>query len=174
MIQRCASVMILALTLAAGPAAAEDSLPTGIAVPWLAPTGQGVGIGYEFGQWGQGFAQGLRLKVPLRGGWGTTLRGIMAIADDPARWSAGGRLELYGQSPVLLNLVRIYGGGGPQIFHQVKGDHQGETRFGGGGQFGFEFFMSPRVGFFLEVGGNGNGHLVGGATVMTGITIYPR
>jgi hypothetical protein len=166
--------LVLTLILIPTLAAAADAPPASIAVPWLAPTGQGPGIGYDLGLWGQGFGQGLRLKVPVSRNWGLNLRGIMAVADDPARWSAGGRLELYGQSPVYLNLIRIYGGGGIQLFHQFKGDHKGETRLGGGGQWGFEFFMSPHLGFFIEVGGNGNAHLVSGATVLSGITIYPR
>jgi hypothetical protein len=164
-----AAIVILMLMLAAAPAGAQE-----IALPWTTPSGRGVGIGYELGQWGQGFGQGLRLRVPIYGGWGTALRGIVVGADDPARWSGGGRLEVYGQSPVFLNLFRIYGGGGVQLFHQWKGNHAGETRFGSGGQFGFEFFMSPHLGFFLEVGGNGNAHLVSGATVISGLTIYPR
>lgn len=166
-------VTTLTLRAAVPLAAAADAPPAALTVPWLGPTGQGIGIGYEFGQLGQGFAQGLRLKVPIDGHWGIALRGLTAIADDPKRWSAGGRLDIYGQSPVFLNMVRIYGGGGGQVFHQIRGDHQGETRIGGGGQFGFEFFMAPHIGFFLEVGGAGGGHLIGGATVMTGMTIYP-
>jgi hypothetical protein len=163
-------LVALLITLSAGPAAAQ---PAAITIPWTAPSGQGLGIGYEIGQWGQGLGQGLRLRVPIHGGFGAALRGVWVAADDPARLSAGGRLDLYGQSPVFLNLIRLYGSGGIQLFRQLKGDHKGATQVGAGGQFGFEFFMSPRLGLFLEVGGSGNAHLITGATVIAGMTVYP-
>jgi hypothetical protein len=166
--------IILILTSGRPARAEETTLPQTLAVPWTAPTGQGIGIGYDNGLYGSGFGQGLRLKVPFGRNGGVTLRGIMVVADDPERWSAGGRLEVYGQSPVFLNLMRLYGGGGVQMFHLFKGEHAPSTQWGGGGQFGFEFFMAPHLALFLEVGGNGNAHLVGGATVVAGINFYPR
>lgn len=141
-------------------------------------TGQGVAIGYENGAFGRGFGQGLRLKIPFNQHWGTRIRVLSVVGTDSAadefQFDMGGRLELYGESRVLMNLVRLYGGGGVQLFDQVSGPQRGEVSWGGGGQFGFEFFLSPKTAFFIEVGGNDGGARLTGATVMAGVGWYPK
>jgi hypothetical protein len=151
-------------------------MPLPFVLPSSVPGGQGLALGYENGLFGDGFGQGLRLKLPFTQHWGVVARALSVIDEGaPGRfdWSLGGRLEVFGQSPVFLNLVRLYGGGGPQFFRGLRGGREGQSGWGGGGQFGFEFFQSPRVSLFLEVGGQGGDGQVGGATVLAGINIYP-
>jgi hypothetical protein len=88
----------------------------------------------------------------------------------------GGRLELIGRTPVLLNLIRIYGGGGGGPFVDVAGPQKGQVTAEGGGEFGFEFFLQPHFSFYSEIGGNACGvgtALCSGATVVAGLTWYP-
>ena len=155
---------------------AAPAIAASVAVPWTDPTGQRLAVGAETGLVGHGFGQGLRLRIPFTLHLGAVVRALSVLdtADaDHARWSLGGRLELYGQSAVFLNLVRLYGGGGVQLFRDVRGDDRGLHSWGGGGQVGFEFFLSPRTSSFVEVGGSGGGRLTSGATVLAGMNLYP-
>ncbi|MBN1607032.1 MAG: hypothetical protein JW940_10390 [Polyangiaceae bacterium] len=154
--------------------------PTPVTAPWPEPTGKGVGIGAELGAWGRAFDTGVRFRIPFPfwgGRWGVMLRGlVLSVPGDTGQVPVdmGGRLDLYGQSPVFLNLVRLYGGGGVQTFYEVQGPPRRDVSLGGGGQFGFEFFMSPHYSFWLEVGGSGGRQrFMAGATLLAGIVAYP-
>jgi hypothetical protein len=87
----------------------------------------------------------------------------------------GGRFDLVGRSPVFLNLVRLYGGGGLDVFAAVASGANHAVETSGGAQFGFEFFLQRRMSFFLEVGYHSslqNGP-PGGETVVAGLNLYP-
>jgi hypothetical protein len=166
-----------------------------LSVPWSGPTGKGVSIGLEEGGWSGIFGPGLRVHVPFittiggvnGGSFGATLRGVFLSGADSAPEAVpsnhvGGRLELVGRSPVFMNLVRLYGGGGLDLFSGIGTTYgfnsdtplcpgpvpknvSGPTFstscpgashkavLSGGGEFGFEFFLHRRFSFFLEVGG---------------------
>jgi hypothetical protein len=142
-------------------------------VPWTGPPVRDFAFAYENGLFGHGFGQGIRVKIPFHAHWGMNVRGLSVFRTEAAaEWILGGRIEYWGQSPIFLNLVRLYGGGGPQLFVHVKGGNN-NLMWGGGGQFGFEFFANRRMAFFLEVGGNGGGDLPTGATVLAGMNVYP-
>jgi hypothetical protein len=145
--------------------------------PFEGRGGTGVSLAYDNGGWGGEFAQGLRLRMPLLSHWAVNLRAIAlhGLEREPYRFDLGGRLELIGHTPVYLNLVRLYGGGGVQVFRPLSGVDQAETAVGGGGQFGFEFFLSRRAAFFLEVGGSSGsqGEFAAGATLAAGVQVYP-
>jgi hypothetical protein len=143
---------------------------------WESEPGQSVALGYDNGAWGGWWSQGLRLGIPLGRHYALHARGLylteMDLNDAPYTADAGGRLELIGRSHVFLNFVRLYGGGGVQYFQPVFGTEGRRAWFGGGGQFGFEFFFSPKYSVFLEVGGQG-GKPAPGATVVAGMNFYP-
>jgi hypothetical protein len=151
-----------------------------LTLPWTTPSGQGVALSYENGAFGQAWEQGLRVQIPLGKFFALTARPmvLMRLANDfnPSNEIAlGGRLEVFGRSAVLLNFVRIYGGGGAGAFYDLAGTHKGKTSAGGGGEFGFEFFLHARFAFYLEVGGNGCGAVSGvcsGATAVAGMNVY--
>lgn len=189
----------------ANPSVVETAPPGAVqplqfTVPWNGPTGRGVGIGFEEGAWAGVWGNGLRVFVPFfeqiggryAGSFGMNLRGLVFFGSSvdcsssaprsPATCSNasndhyGGRFELVGRSPVFLNLVRLYGGGGVELFSafgSLAGDRS--VQVGGGGQFGFEFFLNRRFSFYLEVGGHsGVGNtLPGGETVIAGMNVYP-
>ena len=144
---------------------------------WELEPGQGFGIGAEAGMWGHWLNQGLRVIVPFGRHCALNLRGLFAMDIDPEDGTPftgdfGGRLELIGRSAVLLNVVRVYGGGGVQIFHPTYYKADRDFSVGVGGQFGFEFFPSPHQAMFLEVGGQGPSPSPG-VTVMAGLNFYP-
>lgn len=162
------------------PAASGVSAPevhiesVDLKVPWNEPGGLGFAIGYDNGLFGGGFGQGVRFKIPFGRYLGLNLRGLSVMGgSETFVHYLGGRAELLGQTPIFLNVMRLYGGGGFQLFYPVNGVPSPALLLGGGGQFGFEFFMGKRAAFFLEVGGNGGGRTVSGATVLAGINVYP-
>jgi hypothetical protein len=146
-------------------------------IPWRAPRGRALSFAYENGLWGGTFEQGLRVKIPVHPNWGFVLRPIyLHDMEGPTyRGDIGGRLELYGASPVFLNLARIYGGGGVQVFDAIAGLPNAHLTTGGGGHFGFELFYMPQSSFFFEIGGTSGaqGGVGAGGTAIAGVTFYP-
>jgi hypothetical protein len=160
-----------------------------LAVPWTENTGRSFSFGLEEGGWSGVWGTGLRVFIPFverlggerySGSFGLALRGLLltgsneSTSSDPAE-HFGGRLELIGRSPVFLNLVRLYGGGGVEVFSAFGSGVNHEALVSGGGEFGFEFFLHHRFSFYLEVGGHGgvDGGLQGGETVIAGMNFYP-
>ncbi|MEM1022482.1 MAG: hypothetical protein AAGJ19_02305 [Myxococcota bacterium] len=173
-------ITILAVALTASAEAAGAEAHAGDAMTpeiWAQPSGQGVSLGYESGSWGGSWSQGVRIRIPILEFLAIDARGIMVhttrVGDD--RLDAGARLDLIGHSPVLLNLLRLYGGGGPQLFHPISSGVEQTVHWGGGGHFGLEAFFNPRTSIFFEVGGqSGVAVDVGtGATVLAGMRLYP-
>ena len=166
------------------PAPAPAPAPAAVAVAAEAPavvapstqtTGRGVGFGFENGLFGRAFEQGVRIRFPIARYFAFNLRGISTLgATEPdPRWELGGRVELIGHSPIFLNLVRLYGGGGPEIAARVSGPGEKEAALGGGGHFGFEFFLNPHMSFFTEIGGHAGNEVTAGGTVLAGMMLYP-
>ncbi len=145
----------------------------------------GVGIGYHNGLWGQGFAQGIKLDIPFgrRVGqhFGMRLHGTLVHPPpgtggiyDPVINTG---LELFGRGPVWFGVLRAYGGGGAWV--GIRPNPTGEGRdlqFTGGGHFGLEVIIAPRMSFTFEFGGQGPGHGLrnddAGASVMAGFMVY--
>jgi len=148
---------------------------------------RGVGVGFDMGFWGQAhFAQSLKVDIPF--GWrvgqffGVRVRGVMVYSDADAGLDSvrdpvfdSGR-ELFGRSPVLLGLLRVYGGGGAWVGARLHPTNVGRTwKVGGGGHFGVEFALASRASLQIEIGGQAPGHALGydaGASVMAGVMVY--
>jgi len=145
---------------------------------------RGIGIGFDQGLWGRGFGQTLKLTIPFgkRVGqfFGMRLRGMSVF--DPSNVGVdslfGGGIELFGRSPVYLGLLRVYGGGGVWAGGRPFKPASDATRgwgVGGGGHFGIEFVLAPRMGMTFEVGGRSSIHALGldaGATATAGVVFY--
>jgi hypothetical protein len=157
--------------------------PTALALtlPWTEPSGRGVAFSYENGAFGQAWEQGLKIQFPVVEHLAINLRPMVLMsletdANPTSQIAVGGRLELIGRTAVLLNLIRIYGGGGGGPFVEVTGPNKGKVTGAGGGQFGVEFFLVSHASFYLEIGGNGCGALgsiCSGATAVAGVSLYP-
>ncbi|KIG18629.1 hypothetical protein DB30_00314 [Enhygromyxa salina] len=183
-------------SLAAQPRApALGPMPTPAEIDRANRIWRGVGIGYDVGFWGRAhFAQTLKVDIPF--GWrigqflGARVRGTMVYADsgpgpdsvfDPV-FNHG--LELFGRSPVMLGVLRVYGGGGawvgirldpPTPMRLDPSNMDQRYAMGGGGHLGVEFKLTDRASVQFEVGGQSPGHALGydgGASVMSGIMIY--
>jgi len=160
------------------PGSAPPSLA--LTLPWTEPSGRGVSFSYENGAFGVDWEQGLKIQFPFNPFFALNIRPMLlmelsGLVPNNAI-SLGGRIELIGRTPVLLNLIRIYGGGGGGPFVDLTGPRKGQVSSEGGGQFGFEFFLQPHFSFYTEIGGNGCGAgagLCSGATVVAGMSIYP-
>lgn len=109
---------------------AEDTVPGEVTESYMRDVNQvasnRVTLGYDMGLYGAGWGQGLRLRIPFADHFGLRLRSIWFHgATRPASFdrsgydpSLVGRVGLYGTSPVLLGVVRLYGGGGPQFAYR--------------------------------------------------------
>ncbi|MBX3186681.1 MAG: hypothetical protein KF819_06685 [Labilithrix sp.] len=155
--------------------------PTGeiARVPWTQVPGRGLAIGYENGLWGNVFMQALRFRIPFSPHWGMMVKGFITHPTDHTGnihpHYGGGRLDLFGGSPIIAGFARMYGGGGIHVATKVLG-HGGDTdvHTGGGGYFGFEFFMMPKLSWIAEIGGgSGVDGSAAGATVVGGMNWYP-
>jgi hypothetical protein len=154
-----------------------------LTVPWSGPTGKGFSLGIEEGAWGGAFGTGVRGQIPLGRYFGITLRaayvfGNAPVGTTPATFPTqhlGGRIDFVGKSPVFLNLVRLYGGGGVEMFSAVGAGADHSPHFSGGGHFGFEFFASKWSSFYLEVGGHApiDPGMPAGQTLIVGMMFYP-
>jgi hypothetical protein len=155
-----------------------------LTVPWSGPTGKGFSLGIEEGAWGGAFGSGLRAQIPLGRYFGITLRAAYIYGNNPPPGAAlaqypnqhlGGRIDFVGKSPVFLNLVRLYGGGGVEMFSAVGPGVDHSPHFSGGGHFGFEFFASKWSSFYLEVGGHApiDPGMPAGQTLIVGMMFYP-
>jgi hypothetical protein len=105
----------------------------------------------------------------------TPLEWTMSDAPDAYRTDLGGRVEVYGASPVLWSFARLFASGGPQVFYSAAGVSAAKPIVGGGGQVGMEVFLDPGASLFAEIGatsGLQSGWGAGG-TAMLGVTFYP-
>lgn len=177
------AVIFVAISFTSSLLVAEDSRNK---LPWDGESGKSYAVGISTGLWGRSFAVDLNTKIPVwQGDWGSMgvrVRGLL-MQHGESKGYAGGRLELYSASDVLLNFVRIYGGGGYQLLYPIgKNEMQGTgaaatpipkaLAHGGNGYFGFEFFFKDFVSYNIEIGGTFSGSLTG-ATIMAGATFYP-
>lgn len=145
-------------------------------VPWTGRVGHGVGIGIAQGLWSSNFVQEVRFKIPVTEFFGVTVKGLMLHDNGFVDYhlDGGGRLELYGTSPIIAGFARMYGGGGVHVLTKIGGPGNEDAHLGGGGQFGFEFFLNPSLSWVLEVGGGSgiDGRATGG-TAIAGMHVYP-
>ena len=66
------------------------------------------------------------------------------------------RFGVIGVGGIIANSIRLYGEGGWVVIVPNK-NFSDKTSFGGYGLFGFEFFMTDRINYFIELGGIGTG-----------------
>lgn len=151
------------------------TLPLG---PAPLPPGPGVAIGYENGLWGANFAQGLRARFPFSDRWGLVLKAVITHPTDHSHnvmpHYGGWKLELFGASKPILDVARVYGGGGFVVTTKVLGTGgDKDVHYGLGGYFGLEVFMTRHAAFFVEIGGSSNPDATAaGATVIAGLQWY--
>jgi len=100
------------------------------------------------------------------------------LADGGNRWDPAlfGGAEFFGRTPVMAGLLRMYGGGGLFFGGRPLPTPEGATYgLGGGGHFGLEAFLNPRMSFTFEVGGQAPVHGLShdaGAHVLGGVHFY--
>jgi hypothetical protein len=177
----CRSSLTATLVLAAlglGPAAsAAEPGPSLSSPPWVASSGQGVGLGVENGLWSHQFGSGVRARVPLGQTLALNLRGIVlhGFEGDASRTDLVGRLDLCGGPPVVLNVLRPYGCAGGSVGRRLAGPGDPALTYGFGGLVGLETFFGPRLSLYIEIGGNGgNVDAQSGGTAVGGLLFYLR
>lgn len=145
---------------------------------------RGVGFGFDQGLWGHSMGQSIKVSIPFgkRVGqfFGLRLRGLAVhdVWSGTADGAYGGGLEMFGRTPVYLGLLRLYGGGGVWVGarpFRPAGDMTKLLAVGGGGHFGVEFMLTPRMTITLEVGAQSGIHgrrLDAGPSVMAGFMTW--
>ena len=180
--------LLLLSTLAAVPAPEPIApLPDQAYATDVNRRARGLGLGFAQGYWGGAFGQSLRADIPFGKRVGqffglrlhaTVVHSSSTLSDGRKRYDPTlfGGAELFGRSPVMGGLVRAYGGGGVFVggrpFPTAEGSDYG---IAGGGHMGLEVFVTPRMSFSVEVGGQGPVHALdhdAGAHVLGGFAFY--
>ena len=143
----------------------------------------GVGLGFDMGLWGSRFGTSFKADLPFGSGrvgqhLGMRVRSLSIHDDFEGSFNpvVAGGAELFGRGPVVLGIVRVYGGGGFYYGGTLgRTEHVYAPALVGAGHFGLEVAASPRQSFTFEVGGQGPMSAEGideGASVMAGTTLY--
>lgn len=118
--------------------------------------GKGISLTADIGMLGGLQGSSISLKIPLvsdkTGGVSLRLRQAVLLtgADTSTRVLMGPRLEVVFQSPVLANLLRLYGA--PAVMYTWNPTGTKVSSWSGGGNFGCEIFVSPKRSFYFEIG----------------------
>lgn len=125
-----------------------------------------MGFGFQVGQIQREFAIGLNLTSPyfmydniavrVKGNlvWHEHINSIVETT-----WTSYSNLSIgvVGVGGQVGTFVRLYGEGGVLFLFPSDDFSSESSELGGYGLFGFEFFMSPNMNYYLEVGGVGTG-----------------
>ena len=125
----------------------------------------GFSVGFHLGQYQDDFNVGLNFTSPYFAGdymavrLRTNLMYHQHIDGLSTTWSpyANLSLGLIGVGGVIAERIRIYGEGGVVTIFPSSEFSNESFELGGYGLFGFEFFMSEFMNYFLEVGAVGTG-----------------
>jgi len=123
----------------------------------------GVGIGIN--QLQKDFGIGLHLvspyfannRVAVRAG--ANLQWLQHMKGNETTWSPYGSFQLgiRGRQPVIEDKIYLYGEGGSILLLPNSTFSTEKAHWGGYGLFGFEFWATPKFGYYLELGGVGTG-----------------
>ncbi len=139
-----------------------------LAIPGYAeekPVSSALGIGMQLNQYQRDFGLGLTISSPafIHDRVALRLRGNIMFNEHPENaeitWSPYANISLGVVSigGKIGSSIRLYGEGG--FIALLPSDKFSSQSFeaGGYGLFGFEFFMSSRSNYFIEIGGIGTG-----------------
>lgn len=126
----------------------------------------GFGIGFHLGQFQKDFSLGLdltspyfvddRIAVRVKGNiaWNEHINSVLETT-----WTSYSNLSIgvVGVGGTVGDFMRLYGEGGFLFLFPSEEFSSESSEIGGYGLFGFEFFMSPNMNYYLEIGGVGTG-----------------
>ncbi len=144
--------------LRGGPQEKYESTDVGgqkLTVPWFGEEGgRGVALSVGGGFRGDGSEVEFRLRIPLAKEWGLLLRYSASLPAASPQTSMAAALEVVRQSPIFLNLVRLYVGGGFRA--SVPTDSSGQTYVawspGINALIGAELFFARNASLFFDTG----------------------
>ena len=123
------------------------------------------GFGFHLNQYQDDFGLGLNLTSPyfLYDNIAVRVRGNLMfyqhVKDNETVWSPYSSISfgVVGVGGYVGNSIRLYGEGGIiGLFPSTEFTNESFV-FGGYGLFGFEFFMSKNINYYIELGGVGTG-----------------
>lgn len=125
----------------------------------------GMGVGFQINQYQNDFGVGLSLTTPyfVHEKIAVRLKGNFmfneTIENSLTTWApySNVQLGLIGVGGMVGEQIRLYGEGGFVGLFPSDIFSSEQFVFGGYGLFGFEFFMSPRRNYFIEIGAIGTG-----------------
>ncbi|HEY8020908.1 MAG TPA: hypothetical protein VIH93_07390 [Thermoanaerobaculia bacterium] len=147
---------------------------------WSEPSGRGVALGVDVSGAATALEYQLSVVVPL--GWLFAIRArpVFYVGLHGAGTALGGKIEAVFRSRPLWNFVRVYAGGGPDVFYGLTGpsarDVDGNWFAGqidGNWFAGAEIFFDPRWSLHWELGTSGGAFDTGaGAYADVGLLAY--
>jgi hypothetical protein len=126
---------------------------------------KGIGIGYQINQYQNDFGVGLNITSPLfwHNRMAIRLKSNLMYNENVKNaitsWTpySNVSLGLIGIGGMVSDKIRLYGEGGFLGIFPSSEFSSKDFEFGGYGAFGFEFFMSKFMNYFIEIGGVGSG-----------------
>src|SRR5207244_1143550 len=116
---------------------------------WKEPSGRGLALGFAQGIWGGLYGTDVHASLPVGTEHFRILGRFQTVQQfgDPYIMLQGARLEIWGGSLPISNIVRGYGGGGFGFLAVVAGPDgiDKAIKFGAGGHFGIEVFLGPAL-----------------------------
>lgn len=129
------------------------------------PISTGFGVGFQLGQIQDDFGIGINLTSPyfFEDKIAIRLRGNVAWNEHidviETTWTPYTNLSIgfIGVGGNLNEYIRLYGEGGIILLFPDNKFSSESMENGGYGLFGFEFFHTPNINYFIEIGGVGTG-----------------
>jgi len=123
------------------------------------------GVGIQVSQYQRDFGIGLNMTSPYfaNSRIAVRLRGNFMyyehVKNEETTWSpySNASLGLVVASGTAGDFIRLYGEGGIIVLFPSSEFSSDDFAFGGYGLFGFEFYMTNRHNYFIEIGGVGTG-----------------
>lgn len=136
-----------------------------------------MGLGFQLNQFQEDFGMGVNVTSPYFASNRIAVRGrgnIMFhehVENNETVWTPYSNLSfgLIGVGGKAGDSIRLYGEGGIIFLFPSDKFSSEDSVFGGYGLFGFEFYMAPKINYFIEIGGIGTGAK---AEILTNQPIY--
>lgn len=125
----------------------------------------GFGVGFQLGQIQEDFGIGINITTPFffENKVAVRLRGNMAwnehLENQETTWTpyTNFSIGVIGVGGNLNKYIRLYGEGGIILLFPADKFSTESMESGGYGLFGFEFFHTTNLNYFIEIGGVGTG-----------------
>lgn len=151
-----------------------------VSLPWTPVSGRGIGLGLDIFGNATAEEEDINLMIPFNDYVAIRIRPVL-YEGFSAGVNVGSKVEGMVRSEMILNCIRVYGGGGVALFYGLTGTDAGGIDgnwfagdINGNWFLGTEIFFTPYISLHWEFGTSGGAFETGqGSYVSAGIELYP-